>query len=364
MMQLKRTKLFVFLVLFSMFSCENMIMRDQLKPLMDARIPSYMVNFNSNGGSIVEHQSIENGEKVTKPSNPSFIDYDFIAWFTEDSYMNQWDFDTDVVTADITLYAKWALVSYTVTFHAQGGSAVENQTIELGEKVTKPADPTRVNYDFVGWYKEETYANAWDFDTDAVTEDITLYAQWSLNPSSLTYTVLFESNGGTSINPITNIAYNDTIIKPADPARPGFGLNGWYKDVGLSDDWNFATDAVTENRTLYAKWTRNTLDITLDVGDITDINPSFPTIVISKTAAAPYFTTANVSVTESAYDSGSITWMVPKVGMGTDVTGTGASFELDAENVNYNTTGVHFLKLEVKIGGVSYSKNIPFTIVD
>ena len=67
----------------------------------------------------------------------------------------------------------------TVTFNANGGSDVAAQTVEWNDKATKPADPTRDGYVFTGWYSDEALTKAWDFDTNAVTGNVTLYAGWT-----------------------------------------------------------------------------------------------------------------------------------------------------------------------------------------
>lgn len=66
-------------------------------------------------------------------------------------------------------------------------------------------------------------------------------------------TVKFETNGGTKIDPIAAI-YGETIARPADPVREGKVLVGWFKDIHLTEEWNFETDLVQGNMTLYAKW--------------------------------------------------------------------------------------------------------------
>ena len=69
---------------------------------------------------------------------------------------------------------------YTVTFDANGhGTAPTEQKTTYGGKITEPAAPTAENYYFQGWFKESTCENIWDFDSDIVTADITLYAKWS-----------------------------------------------------------------------------------------------------------------------------------------------------------------------------------------
>ena len=80
--------------------------------------------------------------------------------------------------------------TYTVTFDSQGGSYVDPQTVEHGGLAIEPADPTKTGYTFAGWYKESGCINAWNFATDTVTSDITLYAKWNIN----SYTVTFNKN--------------------------------------------------------------------------------------------------------------------------------------------------------------------------
>lgn len=68
--------------------------------------------------------------------------------------------------------------TYKVTFDSKGGSEVTSQSVKEGEKATKPADPTREGYEFLGWYTSETSTNKFDFGTE-IKEDITLIAKWS-----------------------------------------------------------------------------------------------------------------------------------------------------------------------------------------
>ena len=70
-----------------------------------------------------------------------------------------------------------------------------------------------------------------------------------------TYTVSFESNGGTPVDS-QEITENGTVTKPEDPTREGYTFAGWYADEGLETPYDFS-QAVTRNFTLYAKWTEN-----------------------------------------------------------------------------------------------------------
>lgn len=66
-------------------------------------------------------------------------------------------------------------------------------------------------------------------------------------------TIKFETNGGTPIDPIVAI-YGERIDRPEDPIREGKYFVGWFKDIHLTEEWDFETDTVTGNMTLYAKW--------------------------------------------------------------------------------------------------------------
>ena len=210
----------------------------------------YTVTFNSNEGSAVSNQTIMAGQKVTRPTDPTKAYNNFLGWYKESTFTNLWDFDADVVTDNITLYAKWEAITYTVSFNSNGGSAVSNQTINAGQKATRPTDPTKAYNNFLGWYKESSLTNLWDFDTDVVTDNITLFAKWEV----ITYTVSFNSNGGTAVTAQT-VNGGTLLTEPTEPTKTdGYIFDGWYKESTFDNLWNFSSDTVTENKTLYAKW--------------------------------------------------------------------------------------------------------------
>ncbi|MBQ4444280.1 MAG: InlB B-repeat-containing protein [Clostridia bacterium] len=69
--------------------------------------------------------------------------------------------------------------TYTVKFDSKGGTDVAPKTVKEGERLEAPAQPTKTMYVFAGWYKDSGTRNVWDFDTDRVTKDMTLYAKWT-----------------------------------------------------------------------------------------------------------------------------------------------------------------------------------------
>ena len=140
---------------------------------------------------------------------------------------------------------------FIVTFVNEGTKTTE--TIAKDDKLTAPAAPTKEGYRFDGWYYANNGGEAkWNFDTDTVTRAMTLKAEWVQ-----TYTVTFETSGGSAVDPVT-VDAGSTVTKPADPMKSGHNFGGWYKDSALQTPWNFDADTVTAKTMLYAKWTRVT----------------------------------------------------------------------------------------------------------
>jgi uncharacterized repeat protein (TIGR02543 family) len=73
-------------------------------------------------------------------------------------------------------------------------------------------------------------------------------------PSVAGYTVTFNSQSGSAVSPLANVASGSKIAKPADPTRAGYTFVGWYREAAGTTAWNFDGDTVTANITLYAKW--------------------------------------------------------------------------------------------------------------
>ena len=159
---------------------------------------------------------------------------------------------------------------FIVTFDNEGTKTTD--TIAEGIKLTAPAAPTKEGYRFDGWYYDNNGSEAkWNFDTDTVTRAMTLKAKWVQ-----TYTVTFDTNGGSEVDPVT-VDAGSTVSKPADPMKSGHNFGGWYKDSTLQTPWNFANGTVTADTTLYAKWTANPPAPSYDDSD--------PTYAVSAPAA-------------------------------------------------------------------------------
>jgi uncharacterized repeat protein (TIGR02543 family) len=235
----------------------------------------HAVTFNTDGGTPAPAQQfIEDGGKVTRPeTNPAKSGNNFEGWYKA-GLTTLWDFANDTVTGDVTIYAKWT-ARHTVTFDTDSGAPVPaQQFIEDGGKVTRPeTDPAKSGYTFDNWYKDSGFTTLWNFNTDTVTANTTIYAKLDINK----YTVTFDSNGGTTVSPITQVNHGSTIIKPADPTKTGganvlYEFNDWYylNQSSQQVTFNFSTP-ITDNITLYARW-----NSFLTVTDFTDGDANTP----------------------------------------------------------------------------------------
>ena len=79
------------------------------------------------------------------------------------------------------------VLKVTVTFDSNQGTAVDSQLVTVGDKVVKPADPTKKGYTFSGWFTDEDCTNAYNFDADVdgTQPEFTLYAGWKAAPATV-----------------------------------------------------------------------------------------------------------------------------------------------------------------------------------
>jgi len=146
--------------------------------------------------------------------------YETFSPFETTTYTLTANNNTGTVTATVQVIL--SITNHTVTFDSQGGSTVSSQTVEEGGLVIKPTAPTKQGYTLRGWYKESGCKSAWEFASDTVTADVTLYAKW---------TPLY--------------ALRDT--------GPAGGLIFYVKAGGYSDGWMYL-EAAPSDQSTSAEW--------------------------------------------------------------------------------------------------------------
>lgn len=212
------------------------------------------VTFDSQGGSVVGSISADYNMMITSPSDPFKPGFTFKGWYQDAACNTVWTFASDRVQADLTLFAKWDVNLYTVSFDSLGGSVVPAQTAQNESVTAKPVDPIRSGYSFGGWFKEDACINAWDFGVDKVTQDTTLYALWTADEAAIE----FVANNGTDVPKMVG-ATDREILDTSMPitVRDGYTFNGWFASADFSGDVITALpDKYPMGTTIYyAKWT-------------------------------------------------------------------------------------------------------------
>lgn len=140
---------------------------------------------------------------------------------------------------------------YVITFVVDGQETTTN--VKEGDKVTKPTDPYKEDYIFLGWFTDEVCETEYDFET-LVTASFKLYASFEEDVTKKEYDVTFELNGGTlDGEEVVKVKHGMTVTKPTDPVKEGYTFEGWFTEEALTNEFDFST-AIKAPITLYAKY--------------------------------------------------------------------------------------------------------------
>ena len=237
--------------------------------------PNHTVSFNANGhGTAPDAQCVAKNVKATTPAAPTETGYTFGGWYTDQACNNAWDFENDVVTKDIILYAKWTINTHTVTWKPAGGNWSGNtndivQTYKYDELIEAPEEPVRTGYEFVEW--KPTYTA----DMTMPDNDLEFTAQWKINqytvtlnpnyPNGKTGTFTYEEGELVDGNLVFTYDYNTASMTIEDLYTSltlgGYEFGGWYNAKGVnpgevSGSKCTTTGTITGNKTYFAKWTK------------------------------------------------------------------------------------------------------------
>ena len=209
------------------------------------------VSYDTQGGTAFNAETLAYGGTATEPSEaPKRDGYTFTHWSaSEDDSTGAYDF-LQPVHGRVKLYAQWRQ-AHIVNLDTNGGDIPYNpETVDDGSNAIKPeVDPNRTGYTFQYWSTtQDGSSGAYGFNTP-VTSDLTLYAVWQ----EKTYTVTFDTGGGSAIEPQT-VSWGHKAKRPsADPTRIGYTFAGWASDENRTKVHNFDA-AVEQDTTVYAVW--------------------------------------------------------------------------------------------------------------
>ena len=233
----------------------------------------FSVSFDLNGASAPEDAATEvfiaKGASASAYADElagklTFVGHDFKGWFSEklatdtdeDATSGKEAADLSSISQKTTVYAGWALSTYTITFDlayegAEGAPAA--QKVKYGKTVTEPTAPAREGYLFGGWFTDNAFANQFTFDM-TISSDLTLYAKWIEDSGShedvtLTYYI------GTSKVAEKKVHFNSPASSnaPDTPTKENAIFGGWFTDATLTTKFNMSAN-MTADASIYGKF--------------------------------------------------------------------------------------------------------------
>lgn len=200
---------------------------------------TYLISFDTLGGSIISGQKVEEGTKLQKPENPIKEGYEFIGWYKSLSYNENdlYDFN-QTVNSNFTLYAKYNKIEYKISYDYNCDEINDNEIVFSNSNNITLDTPSRDGYHFLGWYengvKVETLEN----------RNYQLVANWERTH----YVVSYRIDNNLTEKELVEIGTNLNITKK--PSKTGHSFLGWYLDEELIE----GNITVNNDIELVAKW--------------------------------------------------------------------------------------------------------------
>lgn len=248
------------------------------------RKPLYVVSFNTNGGSYIVSQTIQEDNMATyvEPTRDGYI-------------FNGWDFDFSIpITRNITVNAKWVAENLSINYFANNGTdAVVNQSVVYDTTVQLKTDKEFIKqgYSLTSWNTKSDgsgtkYETSQKFNRYNITESINLYAQWTINK----YKIIANKNldGAGAITGTGSFEYASTNTLFA-ATNEGYTWIGWYtKDNVLVSKSQSLTITLSDVDVEYnALWKANEYTATLDVVDGNELTQNTQKVIFGEQCSLP-----------------------------------------------------------------------------
>lgn len=318
------------------------------------------VTYDEQGGSSVSNGTFATGSTLTLPAASVRSGYTFAGWYTASTGGTRLGNASATIspsdTADITVYAQWTAINYTVTYDGRtptsGSVPTDNATYNIGSAIAvlgNTGNLSKTGYAFGGWTTASdgtgTIYNSGDGYVFGAA-NVTLYAKWLAN----TYTITYNSNGATSGAP-TNVTQTYTsgnsgitLTTVGSLVKTGYDFGGWAttpSGAALSGAYTTSADV-----TLYAVWNVKTVNVTYDRGLATSVS-TFPSNTTS-IFGARYSISSMVSSIGTVGGAG-----LKFVGWsdGVSIYAAGEPYLVGATDVTFTAQWVHVYEVRYTLNG-------------
>ncbi|MTD40122.1 LPXTG cell wall anchor domain-containing protein [Erwinia sp. CPCC 100877] len=219
------------------------------------------VTFDAQGGTASLTEEVigypDSKSKINTAPTATKEGYTLEGWYTKATGGTKVAFPYEAAgKADVTLYAVYKanpyMVSFNISENGGTGTAPSDTEVNYLELITKPTDPKKEGFTFVGWYDAPTNGKKWNFEEDKMpARDLTLYAYFSVGE----YVLTFDNEGEVSTQ---TVGYDELAEEPTAPVKNGHTFVGWYDKQTGGTQWNFAqTKMPAQDVTLYARFSIN-----------------------------------------------------------------------------------------------------------
>jgi len=248
---------------------------------------TYTVIYNANGGDGTMANSVFTfgvsqalSENVFTRTGFTFDGWSKVSGIQPVEFTDKQEVKDITTAATVTLYAQWKGNPYTVVYNANGGDeTMADSSFNYGAAGTLRLNAfTRAGYFFDGWAKtaggtrEYTDGQSITITSAMENDTITLYARWIQG-----ITVTFNADGGDPAPNNQTVAPGGKVDEPSAMTKTApkteYVFEGWYKEAGLTNKWDFATDTVTGPITLFAKWREKIIMVYVPGGSFLMGNP-------------------------------------------------------------------------------------------
>ncbi len=211
--------------------------------------------------------------------------YVFKGWYSDPKYKKKVSAIKKGSTGDKTLYAKWQVNQYTITFNANGGKGKAPKKMSckyFTEYTLRKNTFSKKGYAFISWNTEKDGSGRSFADSDQIINlsdinggKIDLYAQWDIAD----YPINYYLNGGINAenNPLSYTMMSPTITLET-PIRAGYIFKGWFSDSKFKNKLTGIKTGSTGAKNVYAKWGIETYTIRYVTDDGTTTNPDSYTV--------------------------------------------------------------------------------------